>query len=156
MLFSAGALLYVPGDTLAGSELPHFDYVLAVFGEPGLIFLTVAVITATCSTLNTSLASISRIVYGMAHNGQFFSVFKTVHPKYQTPWPAILFVAFLSVSPIIFGAGLDRLSFSLPVRPFPGCWLMLLLTSMWWYCAKSWLTIHSNTIEWQTNSCILC
>ena len=107
LLFTAGALLYVPGEALANSELPHFDYVQAVFGEPGMIFLTVAVITATCSTLNTSIAAISRIVYGMACNGQFFALFKKVHPKYQTPWAAILLVAFLSVSPILFGAGLE-------------------------------------------------
>ena len=80
LLFTAGALLYVPGEALANSELPHFDYVLAVFGEPGLVFLTVAVITATCSTLNTSIASISRIVYGMARNGQFCGVQKGASP----------------------------------------------------------------------------
>ena len=110
MLYCLGALLYVPTETLAGAALPHYEFVGAVFGEKGLIFLTLAAFTATCSTVNTSLAAVPRMLYGMANNGQTFSVFSKLHKKYQTPWVAIVFVAICTGGPIlIYGVDADAI-----------------------------------------------
>jgi len=110
LLYCLGALMYVPTETLAGSALPHYEYVGSVFGEKGLFFLTLAAFTATCSTVNTSLAAVPRMVYGMAENGQTFSVFTKVHPKYGTPWAAIVFVALATGVPIlIYGVNADAI-----------------------------------------------
>lgn len=102
LLYCWGALLYVPTETLATSPLPHYDYVQAVLGKSGLFVLTVAAFTATCSTVNTSLAAVPRMIYGMACNGQTFSVFGKLHPKYATPWAAIVLVAALTALPVLF------------------------------------------------------
>ena len=110
VVYCLGALLYVPAETLAGSALPHYEYVGAVFGETGLIFLTIAAFTATCSTVNTSLAAVPRMLYGMAKNGQTFAAFGKLHGKYQTPWVAITFVAVATGAPIlIYGVDADAI-----------------------------------------------
>ena len=110
VLYCLGALLYVPTDTLAGAALPHYEYVGAVFGEKGLIFLTLAAFTATCSTVNTSLAAVPRMIYGMANNGQTFSFFGKLHSKYRTPWVSILFVALCTGAPIlVYGVNADAI-----------------------------------------------
>ncbi len=100
-LYCLGALLYIPADDLAGSALPHYDYAKAVFGEVGLTFLAVAAVTATCSTVNTSLAAIPRMLQGMAQNGQAFPQFKKVTQDNKTPWVAVLFVAAITGVPML-------------------------------------------------------
>lgn len=101
LLYCYGALQYLSTDQLIGDPLPHMTYFEAAMGKPGLILLTIAAITATASTTNTTFAAVPRMLYGMAKNGQIFSVFGKIHPKYQTPWIAILVVAGLTVTPIV-------------------------------------------------------
>ncbi|WP_261841178.1 APC family permease [Aliamphritea ceti] len=100
-IYCLGALLYIPADDLAGSPLPHYDYFKAVFGDVGLTFLAVAAVTATCSTVNTSLAAIPRMLYGMAQNGQAFPQFKKLTKTTKTPWVAVVFVAAVTGIPML-------------------------------------------------------
>ncbi|NVK42192.1 MAG: APC family permease [Oceanospirillaceae bacterium] len=100
-IYCLGALFYIPADTLASSPLPHYDFAKAVFGDVGLTFLAIAAVTATCSTVNTSLAAIPRMLYGMAQNGQAFPQLKKLTPGTKTPWVAVLFVAAVTGLPMI-------------------------------------------------------
>lgn len=100
-LYSIGALYYVPQEQLAGSALPHYLYATALLGESGKVLLVVAAITATCSTLNSSLAAVPRMLYGMALNGQVFPQFKQLSKRYNTPWVAVLFVALITGAPVL-------------------------------------------------------
>lgn len=110
LLYCWGALLYVPTETLASAPLPHYAYVEAVLGKTGLFFLTVAAFTATCSTVNTSLAAVPRMIYGMARNGQTFALFGKVHARYGTPWVAIVVVALATALPIlVYGVNADAI-----------------------------------------------
>lgn len=110
LLYCWGALVYVPTETLASSALPHYAYVEAVLGKAGLIVLTVAAFTATCSTVNTSLAAVPRMIYGMAQNGQTFAVLGKLHPRYDTPWTAIVLVALATALPIlVYGVNADAI-----------------------------------------------
>ncbi|MDB6182194.1 APC family permease [Paracoccus fistulariae] len=102
LIYCWGALIYVPTETLATSPLPHYNYVQAVLGKAGLFVLVIAAFTATCSTVNTSLAAVPRMIFGMARNGQTFAVFGKLHHKYATPWAAILLVAGMTALPILF------------------------------------------------------
>ncbi|MBO3276038.1 APC family permease [Pseudomonas schmalbachii] len=99
-LYCLGALMLIPGEELAGDLLPHFTFANKVFGDYGQLFLVIAAITATCSTLNSSLAAIPRMLYGMAQNGQAFPQFKWLS-KARTPWVAVLFVAAITGMPIV-------------------------------------------------------
>lgn len=101
-LYAIGALYYVSQDELASSALPHYLYATAMFGESGKHVLVIAATMATCSTLNTSLAAIPRMLYGMADNGQAFPQFKLLSRRFNTPWVAVLFVAAITGLPILF------------------------------------------------------
>ncbi|MCE3028085.1 APC family permease [Salinicola sp. DM10] len=104
-LFCFGAGRYLSIDTMVTSPLPYVDLVDGVFGRSGLIIVTVMGITATCSTLNTVLAAVPRMLSGMADNGQAFSIMSKRHSRYNTPWVGIVFltlcvlIPFLLVSP---------------------------------------------------------
>ncbi|MFN3770924.1 MAG: APC family permease [Ectopseudomonas guguanensis] len=100
-LYSIGALFYVPQEELAGAALPHYLFATALLGEGGKIFLVIAAVTATCSTLNTSLAAIPRMLFGMAVNGQAFPQFKQLSKRFNTPWVAVLFVAAITGAPVL-------------------------------------------------------
>ncbi len=101
VIYCLGAMFYVPLDVLSSSTLPHKDFVFAVFGESGTLLLATAAVTATCSTVNTCLAAIPRMIYGMAHNGQAISALQKIHPKYQTPWMAVIFIALITGLPLL-------------------------------------------------------
>ncbi len=100
-IYCLGALYYVPAEQLASSSLPHYDFAKAAFGEVGLVLIAVLSVAATCSTVNTCLASIPRMLYGMAQNGQVFPQFKILSKGTQTPWVAVLFVAAITGVPMV-------------------------------------------------------
>ena len=100
-LYALGALLTVPQAELASNGLPHYLFATTVFGETGKVFLVTAAITATCSTLNSSLAAIPRMLFGMACNGQAFGILKRQGKRTGAPWVAVLFVAAITGLPLL-------------------------------------------------------
>ncbi|MGB5273500.1 MAG: APC family permease, partial [Flavobacteriaceae bacterium] len=80
-LVALAAYLAVPQEALAGSDIPHAVLITALFGESGKLIMAVLAITATCSTINTALATIPRMLFGMAQNQQLPAVFMKLHPK---------------------------------------------------------------------------
>ncbi|MGO2381223.1 APC family permease [Halomonas sp. AOP7-E1-9] len=100
-LFCLGAGRYLSAETLTTSPLPYLDLVNSVFGQAGLIIATVMGVTATCSTVNTVLAAVPRMLSGMADNGQAFSIMGKMHPRYNTPWVGIVFLAIGVVVPFL-------------------------------------------------------
>ncbi|MCM5705065.1 APC family permease [Larsenimonas salina] len=101
MLFCLGAGHYLSSETMTTSPLPYLDLVDGVFGQAGLIIATVMGLTATCSTVNTVLASVPRMLSGMADNGQAFGIMGKRHPRYNTPWVGILFLAAIVAIPFL-------------------------------------------------------
>lgn len=101
-LYAFGAIKLFGQKTLTGSSFPHLDYAYAVFGKAGAAILLVFAATATIGLINGILAGVSRMLYGMAINGQAFAVFARRHPKYGTPWIAIIFMAVLCGVPLVF------------------------------------------------------
>lgn len=99
--YCLGALLLIPPEELATNGLPHYLFATTVFGKTGQVFLVTAAITATCSTLNSSLATIPRMLSGMAQNGQAFPCFKRHSAKTGSPWVSVLFVAGITGLPLL-------------------------------------------------------
>ncbi|THG77113.1 APC family permease [Pseudomonas sp. A-1] len=108
LLFIWGASRYLSVETLTTSPLPYLDYVDAVFGKAGLIVATVMAVTATCSTVNTVLAGVPRMLHGMAVNGQSFPQLKRLHPRYGTPWVALVFMVTIIALPFLL-MGIDSI-----------------------------------------------
>ncbi|KFK94084.1 amino acid transporter [Serratia sp. Ag1] len=101
VIYCLGALLLIPAEELATNGLPHYLFATTVFGETGQIFLVTAAVTATCSTLNSSLATIPRMLSGMAQNGQAFPCFKRHSAKTGAPWVSVLFIASITGLPLL-------------------------------------------------------
>ncbi|TWC34102.1 amino acid/polyamine/organocation transporter (APC superfamily) [Pseudomonas sp. SJZ079] len=130
-LYCLGALLMVPQAELASNGLPHYLFATAVFGETGQLLLVTAAITATCSTLNTSLAAIPRMLSGMAENGQAFPCFKRLSARTGAPWVAVLFVAAITGLPILL-MGVDSIN------------LLLIAAALAWLLA--YIIVHVDVI----------
>lgn len=100
-LYCLGALFYVPQDVLLSAGLPHLEYARAVFGGSGTLLLAVAAVTATCSTVNTSLAAVPRMLQGMAEQGQAFPALGWLTRSTRVPWASVLFVAAVTGLPLL-------------------------------------------------------
>ena len=69
----------------------------AVLGDFGRVWLGIAVLLASAATLNTLLAGIPRIFYGMAKDGTMPKIFGYLHPRYKEPWVGIVLVAAIGI-----------------------------------------------------------
>jgi amino acid transporter len=88
----------VPGKELVESSIPHWILVKSILGENARFIMAVLAITAASTCFSTGIASISRMLYGMAKNNQLPSVFGLIHPKFKTPWFGILFQCSLALT----------------------------------------------------------
>jgi amino acid transporter len=100
-LLAYAGMRQVPGDELANSNIPHWVLVKSMFGNAGGLLIAVITITTTSGVINSILATIPRMLYGMAHHKQLPAMFMKLHPKFKTPWVSILFVALLMILPLL-------------------------------------------------------
>ncbi|MCC7461166.1 MAG: APC family permease [Gammaproteobacteria bacterium] len=115
LLFAAGYLFFVPRETLLGSATPHLAYVMGVYGPWARIPFAVLALIATSSLINTVIAGVSRMLWGMAHNGQVFPLFRYRHPRLRTPVVAMVFVAALPLIGVVWSGGDPNAILSLTV-----------------------------------------
>ena len=69
----------------------------ALIGAPGVVFVAVTVMLSTFGTLNGTMLTAPRVFFAMADDGLFFKQVAAVHPRYQTPYVAIVLTAALGV-----------------------------------------------------------
>jgi amino acid transporter len=72
----------------------------AMFGGWGRGLMAVATFTATYTSMTIVLAGMPRILYGVAREGQLFGpalsrFFAYLHPRFRTPWMAIIVTAIV-------------------------------------------------------------
>ena len=101
ILFGFMALKYIPMDVLAESTTPHVDTAMVVLGRGGEIWISIISLVATCSTLNTFVAAIPRMLYGMANEGEFPKVFGKLN-KFGSPWAGVVLVTVITMALIGF------------------------------------------------------
>jgi APA family basic amino acid/polyamine antiporter len=93
------AYLYVsPIDKVAQSRLIAADTMQAIFGQAGVAFISVVVMISAFGALNASMLASPRVFFAMADDGLFFRTVAKVHPRYHTPYVAILLAAALGVA----------------------------------------------------------
>ncbi len=91
--------------SLLGSEFAS-DPVAGIVQNLGLGPLTtpvayyVGVLAGTILIIatNAGIIGVSRLTYSMGQHRQFPNILRTVHPKYRTPWVAILIYAFAAIA----------------------------------------------------------
>lgn len=114
------AYLYMsPIDAVARSPLVAADTMMALFGPVGVVLVSSFVMISTFSSLNGIMLASPRIFFAMAADGLFFSAISRVHPRYQTPYVAILLAASLGVA-LVLSQSFERLTslFVLAAWPF--------------------------------------
>ncbi|MDB4837302.1 APC family permease [Marinomonas sp.] len=107
LAFVYGASLFLDTETLLSSPLPYLDYATAVFGDAGLLIATIMALAATCSTINTILAALPRMLHGMAEQKQAFPQLKALN-RFDSPWVGIVMMAALPLIPFL-ALGIDSL-----------------------------------------------
>jgi basic amino acid/polyamine antiporter, APA family len=84
-------------DEIAHSRLVAADVAQVLVGNWGVKFVAITVMLSTFGTLNGTLLTAPRIFFAMADDGLFFRALAKVHPKYETPYVAILTCATLGI-----------------------------------------------------------
>jgi amino acid transporter len=102
LLLTIAGIRQVPASDLAGSDVPHWLLVKQLFGESGRWIICIVTITTTSGVINSVLATIPRMLSGMARNGQLPAAFIRLHPRYNTPWIGTIFLAVLMGAPLLF------------------------------------------------------
>lgn len=121
--YAFGATRLLSREVLTGSSFPHLDYANAVFGRAGSALLMLFAAAATIGLINGILAGVSRMLYGMARNGQAFGFLGKVHPRYGTPSAAIIFIAVICGAPLIILGDKPETIMTLVVAA-SSCWLL--------------------------------
>jgi len=138
LLFGIGSAYVIPRDVLLSSATPHLDYAVAAFGSRASVWVTLLAVTASCSLMNTALASLPRMLQGMAEKGQVMPFLKYSHPRLGTPVLAILFVSALPLVGLVWSGG--DVSSILP---------LLIAASVSWLLAYMLAQISLIALRWR-------
>jgi APA family basic amino acid/polyamine antiporter len=75
---------------LAGTTTPASSAAATMFGASGDRFVTAAIAISTFGFLNLAILAPTRVYYAMGADGVFFPALSRLHPRYRTPWLAIV------------------------------------------------------------------
>ena len=121
-LAANAAYLYVhPIEQVAHSPLIAADTMQGIFGGVGVVLVSVLVSVSTFGALMSTMLTAPRAFFAMAVDGLFFEVFARIHPRFGTPYVAILLAAALGVV-FVFTRTFEQLTdtFVLSIWPFYG------------------------------------
>ena len=114
------AYLYVsPIDVVSRSPLVAADTMMTLFGRTGVALVSIFVMISSFSSLNGSMLASPRVFFAMAEDRLLFPAIAKVHPRYHTPYVAILLAAVLGGA-LVMSRSFERLTgtFVLAIWPF--------------------------------------
>jgi basic amino acid/polyamine antiporter, APA family len=114
------AYLYVlPIEAVGRSPLVAAETMMAIFGRTGAVLVSIFVMISSFSSLNGSMLASPRVFFAMADDGLLFKPIAKVHPRYKTPYVAIILAAILGVA-LVMSRSFERLTdtFVLAIWPF--------------------------------------
>jgi APA family basic amino acid/polyamine antiporter len=89
---------------LQRSATPLADASLRFMGTTGALLMSVgAVISMTGNNMGASLVG-SRMLFALAESGDVLHVFAKIHPRYRTPYNAIIFTALVTLAFALSGS----------------------------------------------------
>ncbi len=98
MLANLAYLSVLSVDEIRGARLVAADVALNIVGPIGVTLVSLTVLISTFGSVNGSLLTGPRIFFAMADDGLFFKKVAEVHPRYQTPYVAILLAAVIGIA----------------------------------------------------------
>ncbi len=75
---------------LAATERAGVAVAEQTMGPLGAALATAAILVSIAGSVNASVLAPPRVYFAQARDGLFFSIFGEVHPRFETPWFAIL------------------------------------------------------------------
>ena len=97
MAVNAAYLYVTPAAAVAASPLIAADTMQALVGPVGVTLVSVVVAISTLGALNATMLAAPRVFFAMAEDGLLFRRVAAVHPRYHTPYVAILLAGALGV-----------------------------------------------------------
>lgn len=89
-------------DEIRGARLVAADVADRLVGRAGVTLVSVTVLLSTFGAMNGVMLTGPRIFFAMADDGLFFRQVAAVHPKYRTPYVAILLAAAIGIAFVLF------------------------------------------------------
>jgi amino acid transporter len=97
LLANVGYLAVMRVEEIRHSKLVAADVAQRLIGAPGVVLVAATVMLSTFGTLNATLLTAPRVFFAMADDGLFFRRVAAVHPRYGTPYVAVLLTSALGV-----------------------------------------------------------
>jgi len=121
VLVNVGYVYVLSAPSVAKSPLVAADTMTAIVGPAGAAFVSMLVAISTFGALNADFLGSPRVFFAMADDGLFFKAVATVHPRFRTPYVAILLTAAMSVL-LVFSRSFEALTetFVIAIWPFYG------------------------------------
>lgn len=103
LLANVAYLSVLSVDGMRASRLVAADVASIAMGPGGLAFVVGAVMISTFGTLNGSLLTGPRVLFGMAEHGSVFRHLGRIHPRFQTPHVAIGTATLMGAAFVLVG-----------------------------------------------------
>ena len=119
VLMNVAYLYVLPVEAIGRSPLVAADVMQALFGRAGVVLVSLFVMISSFSSLNGSMLAAPRVFFAMASDGLFFKALARVHPRFETPYVAILLAALLGMA-LVMSRSFEALTntFVLAIWPF--------------------------------------
>jgi amino acid transporter len=86
-----------------GLPIPHLLYGKKLLGGAGLYFMIFMALLASLTSMNAGILTSSRFLYAMARDWSLPKFIARLHPRYATPWVAMLVVTAYCVLVTLYG-----------------------------------------------------
>jgi APA family basic amino acid/polyamine antiporter len=95
----------IPWQTLAQTTTPLSKLTALLFHSSLAMFVNMGVVLALIGSAAGGLLGSPRLLLGLARDKLFLEQLADIHPKYQTPYKAVIFQTIVSILVILFGFG---------------------------------------------------
>src|SRR5216117_881448 len=82
----------------------------AIAGSPGGVLIMLAIMTSVFGALNGNLLAKTRVPYAMARDALIFSFLGNTHPRWATPWAALLIQGAVAIIMVLVLQDFDTLT----------------------------------------------
>ncbi len=105
ILLAVMMLGVIPWPMLAGSSTPVSDLTAILFNSSIAIVVNIGIALALIGSAAGGLVGGPRLLLGLARDKLFLEQLSDVHPRFQTPYKAIIFQTIVSIIVVLFGFG---------------------------------------------------
>lgn len=120
-VFCLAGIAMLPADKLTAAT-PHVDLALSIFGPAAKTAFAVLAILGSATLLNTVLASVSRMIQGMAQSGQLPAWLGRENARGAPAWALAVFTS--AIAAVRAPLGMDASAILTLTVAAAGCWLV--------------------------------